>query len=190
MAKKEKTKPVNKAKPKKKGRVSRKDAVAVPKQKIGRPAWEYSDELADKICNAIAVSDSGLIEICKNTDDFPSPPTIYKWLTMKEHEHFFNKYMHARELQAIRLADQIIELTNKELTTTTSTEGVGEFGEFSSKTKSDNWQRTRLQIEARKWLASKLHPKIFGDKIKQEVTGADGAPLIPIAQIEIVHSDK
>ena len=37
--------------------------------------------------------------------------------------------------------------------------------------------RSRLRVDTRKWLASKVIPKIYGDKVHQEVTGADGQPL-------------
>ena len=35
----------------------------------------------------------------------------------------------------------------------------------------------RLQIDARKWRASKLRPKIYGDKVQAEISGADGGPI-------------
>lgn len=35
----------------------------------------------------------------------------------------------------------------------------------------------RLAWEAGKWYAGKIAPKRYGDKIQNEVTGADGAPL-------------
>lgn len=35
----------------------------------------------------------------------------------------------------------------------------------------------RIEVDARKWFASKFLPKQFGDKITQEVTGAEGGPL-------------
>ena len=37
----------------------------------------------------------------------------------------------------------------------------------------------RVRIDARKWAAGKLAPKKYGDKSTTEVTGADGAPLMP-----------
>lgn len=40
-------------------------------------------------------------------------------------------------------------------------------------------RRSQLRIESRKWLAAKLLPKRWGDKTITEVTGADGAPLVP-----------
>ena len=38
-------------------------------------------------------------------------------------------------------------------------------------------QRSRLRIDTRKWLLSKLSPKKYGDVTV--ITGAEGAPLIP-----------
>lgn len=35
----------------------------------------------------------------------------------------------------------------------------------------------RVEIDARKWFASKFLPKQYGDKIAQEITGADGGPI-------------
>jgi len=35
----------------------------------------------------------------------------------------------------------------------------------------------RVKIDALKWLMSKRAPKVYGDKVTQELTGVDGAPL-------------
>ena len=37
--------------------------------------------------------------------------------------------------------------------------------------------RNRLRVDARKWVASKLKPKKYGDKMTQEHTGADGGAI-------------
>jgi hypothetical protein len=37
--------------------------------------------------------------------------------------------------------------------------------------------RSRLRIDARKWLASKLAPKKYGDKIDATLSGPDGGPV-------------
>lgn len=47
-------------------------------------------------------------------------------------------------------------------------------------------QRDRLRIETRLKLLAKWNPKKWGDKISQEVTGADGAPLLPSITIRLV----
>jgi hypothetical protein len=38
-------------------------------------------------------------------------------------------------------------------------------------------ERSRLRIHARKWLASKLAPKKYGDKVSAEVSWPDGGPI-------------
>lgn len=38
-------------------------------------------------------------------------------------------------------------------------------------------QQARVEIEARKWFASKLFPKRFGEKVTTELTGPDGKDL-------------
>jgi hypothetical protein len=35
----------------------------------------------------------------------------------------------------------------------------------------------RVQIDTRKWMLSKMLPKIYGDKLTQEHTGANGGPI-------------
>ena len=42
----------------------------------------------------------------------------------------------------------------------------------------ENVQSAKLRIWARQWYASKLAPKKYGDKMQQQITGADGSPLV------------
>src|SRR5690606_35939907 len=37
----------------------------------------------------------------------------------------------------------------------------------------------KLEIDALKWILSKEYARDYGDKVTQELTGAEGAPLIP-----------
>lgn len=43
----------------------------------------------------------------------------------------------------------------------------------------------RIWFDARRWYLSKLAPKRYGDKLTQELTGGNGAPLIP-PKVEVV----
>ena len=38
-------------------------------------------------------------------------------------------------------------------------------------------QRSRVRIDTRKWLLSKMLPKVYGDKAEVAVTGADRGPV-------------
>ncbi len=51
--------------------------------------------------------------------------------------------------------------------------------------------RDRLRIDARKWVVPKMLPKKYGDKVTNELTGANGERLMPDKiTIEIVDPVK
>jgi len=117
----------------------------------GRPS-DYTEELADLICEAVA-SGGALYRMCAERDDLPAERTIYQWL--EKHPSFAQKYARARERQADRNADEIVDIADTE----------------------DDPQRARVRMDARKWRASKLAPKKYGDKVQQEISGPDGGPI-------------
>lgn len=41
----------------------------------------------------------------------------------------------------------------------------------------DHIQRSRLRVDTRKWLLSKVLPKVYGDKSTTTHTGPDGGPV-------------
>lgn len=51
----------------------------------------------------------------------------------------------------------------------------------------DMIERSKLQVDARKWYLSKVMPKKYGDQVKHEVTGANGGPVS--SQVQIVFVD-
>ena len=126
----------------------------------GRPT-KYTDELFDEICDLIATSERGLVSICK--DKGLNTNTFYSWLE-KEVE-LVNKYARAKNLQAEFMAEQILAIADDK----TGDVLAGEFGEVGN---SANVSRSKLQVDSRKWLASKLYPKKFGDKVQTELSGS------------------
>lgn len=163
---KKKVKPVNNSK---------------PVVKRGRPSFEYSDELADEICKAISTSDIGLNHICKNTPHFPSPDVIYDWVL--KIPTFGEKYARAREVQAVFLAEQILEIADDSSKDTMTIEGKNGLIEVEDK----EWtNRSKLRVDARKWLASKFYSKRFGDKV--DVTS--GNEKISTAPVVVVATEE
>lgn len=138
-------------------------------KKNGRPS-KYSIELADQICEAISSSSKGLHAICKDSDLFPSPSTIYLWLS--DHKDFLDKYTRAREEQADLLADEIIQIAD---------DGTNDYmtiikGDIEYNVEDrEVTNRSKLRVDARKWKASKLAPKKYGDKI--ELSGDKDNPI-------------
>jgi hypothetical protein len=137
--------------------------------KRGRPKIEYTDELADKICYLISVSNRGIHHIIKE-NDLPSWFTIWRW--MQEKPDFYAKYARAREAQADFLAEEMLKISDEErLTTKTIDSDKGTTVEVS-----DNVNRSRLMLDARKWQASKLAPKKYGDKLDVTSNGETMKP--------------
>lgn len=38
--------------------------------------------------------------------------------------------------------------------------------------------RSRLRVDTRKWLMSKIAPKKYAERIQQEISGKDGGPVV------------
>ncbi len=142
----------------------------------GRPS-DYSVELVELICNRIADGES-LRDIGLD-DAMPSRETMRRWLI--SHEEFRAQYALAREEQAEFYADEIIKIAD-DGSNDTYTDDDGNVC-----TNHDVIARSRLRVDARKWHASKLAPKKYGDKLA--VGGADDLPALKIESIERVIID-
>lgn len=130
----------------------------------GRPSL-FNQELANHICDTIATSSKSLRSICLE-DNMPTVRTVLGWLSEGDKEDgkaefkaFLHQYARARDQQADFLAEEILEIaehTEEDHTAFTGGNVV---------------QRDKLRIDARKWIASKLKPKKYGDKIDHNHEG-------------------
>jgi hypothetical protein len=137
---------------------------------------EYTEEIAEQICELIATSSKGLNVICRETENLPAPSTVYKWLS--EQPEFSERYARAREIQADLLADEIIEIADD----TSNDTLVSDTGEYANK----EWiNRSRLRVDARKWKASKLAPKKYGDKVDVTSNGETVKQVFQINGVDI-----
>lgn len=137
------------------------------KLKTGRPS-KRTPELEDALLEQLA-DGASLVKACKEIDI--GPATVFRWLD--ECPLFREKYAKARETQAEKFADEIVAIADEaEVTSVVTPDGVVDF-----KLDATAVARNRLRVDARKWVASKLLPKKYGDKVQQEVTGANGGPI-------------
>lgn len=132
----------------------------------GRPC-EFTPEAANEICDRLARGES-LRSICADEQSgwLPSERTVFRWL--ETNDAFRQQYAHAREVQAETLVDQIIEIADGR--------DVLEREDMDAQAANDvavvrDHNRDRLRIDARKWVASKLAPKKYGDKLDVEHKG-------------------
>jgi hypothetical protein len=148
------------------------------KSKTGAPS-KYSKEIADKICELISTSNRGLRSICKELD--LSTMTVLRWLDDEDKKDFCLQYARAKEEQADYLAEEILEIAD---------DSSGDIKIIKDKAGNDieveNTEftnRSKLRVDARKWVASKLKPKKYGDKIQNEISGS--LEVLPITGMEV-----
>lgn len=136
---------------------------------------EYTEEIGARICEEL-VEGHSLRSICKR-DDFPAISSVFKWLTL--FPAFAEQYARAREEQAETLADEIVAIADEADTV------VKDLGDGLTAVTFDSVAvaRNRLRVDARKWVASKLKPKVYGDKQTHEHSGPNGGPIPTTIQI-------
>jgi hypothetical protein len=129
--------------------------------KTGRPNL-YDVKLADEICETIASSNKGLHPLCDENPHWPRVTTIRTWI--REIEAFSHKYARAKLDQADFLAEEIIKISDDSSNDTILND------DGKTICNSEYIARSRLRVDSRKWLASKLAPRIYGERIQNEVT--------------------
>lgn len=122
-------------------------------RKMGRPS-DYTQELADLICERIATHGVGLKRLCDMYDDMPEKVTIRRWCL--KYPQFRSQYAQAKSVQIESLIDEIIDIADDSAGDSIINEQGKEVcnSEFIA--------RSRVRIDTRKWLASKLAPKLYG----------------------------
>lgn len=122
---------------------------------------EYSQDVADVICERLSEGDS--LRAISRDESMPAQSTVFKWLIAVP--AFAEQYTRAREAQADHMAEEILEIAD---------DGSNDSyidGDGNKRTDQDVIARSRLRVDARKWLASKMAPKRYGDKLQTELTG-------------------
>ena len=94
--------------------------------------------------------------------DMPSRYTFFEWL--KDDEEKANQYARACEVRAESIFEDILEIADNSSNDTIYTDK----GEIPN---SEWMQRSRLRVDARKWMLGKMNPKKYGEKIQQEHSG-------------------
>jgi len=133
----------------------------------GRPSI-YTAALATEICERIANGDS-LRAVCRDPE-MPAVSTVHLWV-VEDREGFSDQYARARRAQALHWADEILDIADN---------GTNDWtvnGRGLEVVDKDVVMRSRLRVDTRKWLLSKVLPKVYGDRVVQEHTGPEGGPI-------------
>lgn len=128
---------------------------------MARPS-KFTNELASEICARIADARS-LRSVCLD-DDMPDQRTVYRWLADAKNEQFRQQYARAREAQADAIFDEILDIADDGSNDWMERHDA-EGGNVGWKENGEAIGRSRLRIDARKWMAGKLRPKVYGEKL-------------------------
>ncbi len=138
----------------------------------------YTQEIANAICEQLAEGKS-LKAICKQ-EGMPSESNVRLW-AKDDREGFAAKYTRARELGYERLADEILEISDD------SSGDVRVLEDGREVVDNERVARSRLRVDSRKWMLSKMLPKVYGEKL--ELSGDPKNPLISVIERRIVKAD-
>lgn len=108
------------------------------------------------------------------TKGCPTSGRIVQRVLADDPPGFAKQYAHAREMQCEAWADKIFE----EATTARIGTKTVERPDGVEVTTGDAVDRSRLAVDALKWTLAKLHPKKYGDKVTQEISGPEGGPIV------------
>lgn len=129
----------------------------MPKKKneVGRPS-DYTEELAERFCAELAQGQS-MVAVCKS-EEYPHRATIFRWIG--KYPEFRDKYEKAKEECADYLVEEMLDIADNG-----SNDWMERNGEDNEgyQLNGEHVQRSRLRLDTRKWIASKLKRKKYGD---------------------------
>ena len=162
-------------------RAAKKVAAGANKEKaklFGRPSI-YNPELAAQICEHIAQGKS--LRTIAEMEGMPHQATIMAWLD-GSHPDFSEQYARAREAQADKLAEETLLIADE------SSQDTYVDADGNVKTNTEAIQRSKLRVDTRKWLASKMAPKKYGDKVA--IGGADDLGPVQTVTKEMTDAER
>jgi uncharacterized protein with von Willebrand factor type A (vWA) domain len=130
----------------------------------GRPTI-YTQDLADLICERLANGES--MRSVARDKNMPASATMFRW--MRSQEGFRDQYEIAKEESADALVEDMLDIADNGAEQELEIDGT----EIKAVTQV-GVSHARLRVDARKWAASKLKPKKYGDKIQAEHSAGTG----------------
>lgn len=125
----------------------------------GRPTI-FSQKLANLICEKVASNPVGLKKLTQMFPKLPCMDTVYEW--RHKYPKFSEQYAQAKLRQADYLAEEILEIADD------ASDDIKYDKDGNESCNAEFVARSRLRIDSRKWLASRLLPKQYGDKVTHE----------------------
>jgi hypothetical protein len=125
---------------------------------MGRPS-DYNEEIAEEICDTISCTPKMVETLCEENPHWPSARAIYRW--RKKNEKFRLDYALAKQQQIESLVSNIFVLVRDQ------SEDFYYDSKGEKQPHTPRISRMRMEVGSIKWLAGKLAPKIYGDKLEK-----------------------
>lgn len=145
---------------------------------VGRPSI-FTKELSDKICDQLAEGIS-LRTVCL-ADDMPDKATVFRWL--RTNKEFCDQYTRAKEESADAMAEDVLDIADDGRNDwMTITKGNNSFDVPDREV----LQRSKLRVDTRIWLMSKMKPKKYGEKLDLSNNGKD----LPTPLLNVLYNNN
>ena len=135
-----------------------------------KPRTTFSEELVDKVVEAVSAG-RPLAQICRELNI-----TLSAWYVWAEkHQGVSGRIAQARLDGYDAIAQEAMEIANTPITgEETEYDGNGVLTKIK---RADMIAHRKLQVETRLKLLAKWDPKRYGDRVQNEITGANGGPV-------------
>jgi len=104
----------------------------------------------------LEIEDGASLRSILRRDDMPGRTVFFDWLNDSEDKA--NQYARACEKRADAIFEEILDIADE----TSNDTIITDKGEIPN---SEWMQRSRLRVDARKWMLGKMNPKKYGDKM-------------------------
>ncbi len=152
----------------------------------GRPS-QFTPEIGREICLRLAVDGVSLRRLCEMAD-MPPLRTLMNWVLVNsetpELREFRQQYARAMRAKVEIMVHDTIEIADDGRNDWMERET--ENGNVVLVADHEHIARSKLRIDTRKWVASKVYPKLYGDKPGE--APIDGGDLESPPAAEIVNS--
>jgi hypothetical protein len=120
----------------------------------------YTREIADEICKLMSEG-ATLNQICRRPG-MPSRPTVLNW-ALEDRDGFSDRYARARDHLIDHWADEAMDIADD--SSNDFIEREQQNGDSKVVANREAIERSRLRVDTRKWMLTKLKPQRYGDKV-------------------------
>jgi hypothetical protein len=123
---------------------------------VGKFETHYTPELGARICDEISDGKT-LPEVCA-MDGMPCKRAVFGWV--RSNPEFERMYRIAQQDRAEGLVEEIVSIADD------SSRDFVPDKDGNMRVDNEHINRARLKVDTRKWIACKVIPKLYGDKLE------------------------